>query len=284
MTQRAPNTGTSTYARKSWSGHPWVIWHRKVPPSGLWLCGSASTWQWLLRARKERRGLLVVTGTTGRTSCGTPERLRPSIHYPLYATAHSAARANHHVPHWCCILAVDHPRACPRCRVETRGGRSGSRLDGYAMFPGTTTRPGGTVVSNTGGPVDVSSIPHRLFAPRVLALTAVLFCSCKVLARRALRVLASDTLGGVSLHSSRCNSVWLQAFCEHTVHLCSKPCFRTRLSTTLILSSSSMARLEDHPSLCSPAFIFFLTPCLRAVGEMLGPVWISDLRLFVFAT
>ena len=101
VTQRAPNTGTSTYARKSWGGHPWVIWHRKVPPSGLWLCGSASTWQWLLRARKERRGLLVVTGTTGRTSCGTPERLRPSIHHPLHATAHSAARANHHGPHLC---------------------------------------------------------------------------------------------------------------------------------------------------------------------------------------
>ena len=27
-------------------GSPSVIWHRKVPPSGLWLCGSASTWQW----------------------------------------------------------------------------------------------------------------------------------------------------------------------------------------------------------------------------------------------
>ena len=23
-----------------------MIWHRKAPPSGLWLCGSASTWQW----------------------------------------------------------------------------------------------------------------------------------------------------------------------------------------------------------------------------------------------
>ena len=100
VTQRAPNTGTSTYARKSWSGHPWVIWHRKVPPSGLWLCGSASTWQWLLRARKERRGLPVVTGTTGRTSCGTPERLRPSIHHPLYATAHSAAQTIFHLPQW----------------------------------------------------------------------------------------------------------------------------------------------------------------------------------------
>ena len=82
-----------------------MIWHHRLPPSGLWVSGNASTGQWLLRARKERRGLLVVTGTTGRTSCGTPERLRPSIRHPLNATAHSAARANHHVPQWCCILA-----------------------------------------------------------------------------------------------------------------------------------------------------------------------------------
>ena len=31
-------------------------------------------------------------------------------------------------------------------------------------------------------------------------------------------------------------------------------------------------------------FILLLTPCLRAVGEMLGSVWISGLRLFVFTT
>ena len=30
-------------------GTPGVIWHRKVPPSGLWLCGNASTWQWRAR-------------------------------------------------------------------------------------------------------------------------------------------------------------------------------------------------------------------------------------------
>ena len=78
----------------------------------------------------------------------------------------------------------------PRCdRVEARGGRSGSRLDGYAMFPGTSTQPGGTVVSNNGGP----------FVPRILVLIADLSCSCKELVRRALRVLATDTLGGVSL-------------------------------------------------------------------------------------
>ena len=36
--------------------------------------------------------------------------------------------------------------------------------------------------------------------------------------------------------------------------------------------------------LCTRAWDCHLTPCLRAVGEMLGPVWISGLRLFVFAT
>ena len=97
--------GTLTIRPEVVGWAPWVIWHRKVPPSGLWLCGSASTWQRLLRARKKKRGLPVVTGTK-RTSCVTPERLRPSNHYPHNATAHCAARANQqHVPHWCCILA-----------------------------------------------------------------------------------------------------------------------------------------------------------------------------------
>ena len=45
------------------------------------------------RALKERRGLPVVPGTTGRTSCGTPERLRPSI------TCHATPpRTAQHVP------------------------------------------------------------------------------------------------------------------------------------------------------------------------------------------
>ena len=79
------------------------------------------------------------------------------------------------------------------------------------MFPGTSTQTGGTVVSNSGGPVDVSSIPHRLSVPRILVLVADLSHSSKELERRALRVLATDTLGGVSLYSSRRNSVWLQA-------------------------------------------------------------------------
>ena len=144
-------------------------------------------------------------------------------HLQQNATAHSAARSTSNFPQLCRLLVVDHPRGCPRCdRVEARGGRSGSRLDGYAMFPGTSTQPGGTVVSNTGGPVDVSSSPHRLFVPRILVFIADLSYSCKELARRTLRVLATDTLGGVSLYSSRCNSVWLQACWEHTIHLCSK--------------------------------------------------------------
>ena len=101
----------------------------------------------------------------------------------------------------------------PRCDgVEARGGRSGGRLDGCAMFPGTSTQPGGTVVSNTAGPVDVSSIPHRFFVPRILVFVEDLRCSCEELARRAVRVLATDTLGGVSLYSSRRNRVWMQVF------------------------------------------------------------------------
>ena len=34
------------------------------------------------------------------------------------------------------------------------------------------------MVSNTGGSVEVSSIPHRLVAPRILVLIAVLIYSC----------------------------------------------------------------------------------------------------------
>ena len=41
-------------------------------------------------------GSLVVTSTTGRTSCGTPERHRPSFHFPRNATACNAARPTLH--------------------------------------------------------------------------------------------------------------------------------------------------------------------------------------------
>ena len=49
-----------------------------------------------LQARKERRVLPVVTGTTGRTSCGTPERFR--YHLPQQATAHRISRTIFHLP------------------------------------------------------------------------------------------------------------------------------------------------------------------------------------------
>ena len=42
----APGNGCHDKPCSRGVGTPGVIWHRKVPPSGLWLCGSASTWQW----------------------------------------------------------------------------------------------------------------------------------------------------------------------------------------------------------------------------------------------
>ena len=42
----APGNGCYDTPRSRGVGSPGVTWHRKVPPSGLWLCGSASTWQW----------------------------------------------------------------------------------------------------------------------------------------------------------------------------------------------------------------------------------------------
>ena len=52
-------------------------------------------------------GFLVETGTTGRTSCGTPEPHRPSYHLPRYATAHRAARTIFHNPR---LLLASHAR------------------------------------------------------------------------------------------------------------------------------------------------------------------------------
>ena len=56
-------------------GTPGVIWHRKVPPSGL--------------ALRERQHLAMAGSR--------------HLHSPRNATAHCVARANHHFPHGCCI-------------------------------------------------------------------------------------------------------------------------------------------------------------------------------------
>ena len=50
-------------------------------------------------------GSNVVTGTTGRTSCGTRERLRPSFHPPRNATAYNTARSIFH-DHCCGVIRV----------------------------------------------------------------------------------------------------------------------------------------------------------------------------------
>ena len=84
----SPLTGTSTYAQKSWGGHPRCDLAPLTTSSGTVAYGSASTWQW--RARD----------------------------FPRNATAHCAARANNHVPHWCSVLVEVDLRTC---RLLTTG-------------------------------------------------------------------------------------------------------------------------------------------------------------------
>ena len=83
--QHAPTTGTPTYARRE--GVAWAAMSyagpRDVLPVGP---GAAPN----LQPGRRCVGCLVVTGTTGRTFCGTPERHRPSFHFPRNATACSA--------------------------------------------------------------------------------------------------------------------------------------------------------------------------------------------------
>ena len=60
-----------------------MIWHRKVPPSGLWLCGSASTWQWRTPPSTQRHRALCrthVPTTTFHTGavCSRRRRTDPS--------------------------------------------------------------------------------------------------------------------------------------------------------------------------------------------------------------
>ena len=60
------------------------------------------------------------------------------------------------------------------------------------------------------------------------------------------------------------------------------------LAAVRLLRSCAGSRGEPPRLPCNAHFRtrtwdFYLSPCLRAAGEMLGPVWISSLRLFVFA-
>ena len=82
-TQHAPVTGTSTYARKSWGGHP----RCDLAPQ------STSFGTVALRERQH----LAMAGSRHNYS-------------PRNATAHRAARANYHVPH--CSVLADDVRTC----------------------------------------------------------------------------------------------------------------------------------------------------------------------------
>ena len=82
-TQHGPNTGTTTYAQKSWGGHT----RCDLAPLTTSL-GTVGQWE---------RQHLAMTGSRHH-------------HSPRNATAHRAARANCHVPLWRSGLAV--PASC----------------------------------------------------------------------------------------------------------------------------------------------------------------------------
>ena len=81
-------------ARREWRGQPY-----RTPDHGTYFLCDPKRHR---TSKPGRRGVgcLVMTGTTGRTSCGTPERLRPSFPLHRYATARSAAQTILHLPQW----------------------------------------------------------------------------------------------------------------------------------------------------------------------------------------
>ena len=71
-------------------------------------------------------------------------RAAPTFH-PLSTLRHRAQCRTFHFQ-LSTIVQIAARGSPARCdRVEARGGRSGIRLDGYAIFPGTSTQTGGTV-------------------------------------------------------------------------------------------------------------------------------------------
>ena len=85
------------------------MWHRKVPPSGLWLCGNASTWQW--RARDTS------------TLHATPPRTVPHVPTPTVT--------------WVCrhiVCAAAMSTGAARIRQASRNGAALGQLSSYALF------------------------------------------------------------------------------------------------------------------------------------------------------
>ena len=112
VTQRAPNTGTSTYALKSWGGHP----RCDLAPQGT----SFGT-----VALRERQHLAMADITFH----ATPPRTVP--HVP-----------NDHAPHWCSVHAETDARSRrlqevrQRVQLRSTSGARGvvTRLVGFTMI------------------------------------------------------------------------------------------------------------------------------------------------------
>ena len=78
-----------------------MIWHRKVPPSGLWLRGSASTWQW------RAQDTCTIHSTPPRTTQHAPPQTLHSCAEPWPCSCEGTWMRR---PHW--WYAVDTPAGC----------------------------------------------------------------------------------------------------------------------------------------------------------------------------
>ena len=120
-TQHAPNTGTTTYAQKSWGGHPrcdLAPLTTSFGTVGQWerqhLTMAATTSPEVVGWAPPRCDLAPQSTSFGTVALRERQHLAMAgsrhLHSPRYATAHRAARANYHVPRWRSGLAV--PASC----------------------------------------------------------------------------------------------------------------------------------------------------------------------------
>ena len=123
-----------------------MIWHRKVPPWGLWLCGNASTWQW--RARTP-----PLSTPRHRAVCRTCQLPRSTLQCPGGRRRTDLSTADNGYSY--SVLQV-HAAWIRRLR-----------------FLGTSTQPGCTVP----GPIAFLRVPHSL----VVALRRLPTCGQKLL-------------------------------------------------------------------------------------------------------